>query len=77
MRFGVSRDSELMATVQDCSNWDMALITGQTTTLLNLSAEENNTKCCTPLHRHCCLSSQTQQLYDYMECVCTISSWKK
>lgn len=43
MRFGVSRDSELMATVQECSNWGLALVSGQTTTLLNLSSEENNT----------------------------------
>lgn len=43
MRFGVPRDSELMATVQECSNWGLALVSGQTTTLLNLSCEENNT----------------------------------
>lgn len=43
MRFGVPGDSELMATVQECSNWGLALVSGQTTTLLNLSSEENNT----------------------------------
>lgn len=41
MRFGVPRDSELMATMQECGNWGLALVPGQTTTLLNLSAEEN------------------------------------
>lgn len=40
-RFGVSRDSELMATMQECLNWGLAVVSGQTTTLLNLSAEEN------------------------------------
>lgn len=57
-RFGVPRDSELMVTVQECSNRGLALISGQTTTLLNLSSEENNTliwlvgctwRDCTPL----------------------------
>lgn len=43
MRFGVSREGELMATVQECSNWGLALVSGQTTTLLNLSSVENNT----------------------------------
>lgn len=43
MRLGASRGSELMATAQECSNWGLALISGQTTTLLNLSSEENNT----------------------------------
>lgn len=43
MRFGVPRDSELMATVQECSNWGLAPLSGQTRTLLNLSSEENNT----------------------------------
>lgn len=43
MRSGVPRDSELMATVQECSNWGLALLSGQTTGLLNLSSEENNT----------------------------------
>lgn len=43
MRFGVPRDSELMATLQECSNWGLAVVSGQTTTLLNLSSEENNT----------------------------------
>lgn len=41
MRFGIPRGSELMATMQECFNWDLALVSGQTTTLLNLSAEEN------------------------------------
>lgn len=43
MRFGVLRESELMATVQECSNWGLALVSGQTTTLFNLSSAENNT----------------------------------
>lgn len=43
MIFGVPGDSELMATVQECSNWGLALVSGQTTTLLHLSSEENNT----------------------------------
>lgn len=43
MRFGALREAELMATVQECSNWGLALVSGQTTTLFNVSAEENNT----------------------------------
>lgn len=43
MRFGIPRDSELMAKVQEFSNWGLALVSGQTATLLNLSSEENNT----------------------------------
>ena len=43
MRFGIPRDTELMAKVQEFSNWGLALVSGQTATLLNLSSEENNT----------------------------------
>lgn len=42
MRFGIPKDSELMAKLQEFSNWGLALVSGQTTTLLNLSSEENN-----------------------------------
>lgn len=43
MGFGVSGESELMLQVQEFSNWGLALVSGQTTSLLNLSSEENNT----------------------------------
>lgn len=43
LRFGVPRESDLMITEQECSNWGLDLLLGKTTTLLNLSSEENNT----------------------------------
>ena len=43
MVFGVPGDSELMATVQECSNWGLALVPCRTAILLGLSSEEYNT----------------------------------
>lgn len=42
MRFGASRDSELMPTMQECSNWGLVPVSGQPIALLNLSYVENS-----------------------------------